>query len=120
MTTILSSSSITVVTTEERQHHHRALESRPGCGTAIIVPVGTRTPNRRRHLVCRGLARCCLYRRSATQLPPAAHPFPRPGPGPGPGTRLLGSLLTARGKRDDHTELPGRVLPVPGEPGRPS
>ncbi|WP_329359128.1 hypothetical protein [Streptomyces anulatus] len=116
MTTILSSSSITVVITEERQHHHRALESRPGCGTAIIVPVGTRTPNRRRHLVCRGPARRCFRRRSATRLPPAAHPFP----GPGPGTRLLGSLLTARGKRDDHTELPGRVLPVPGEPGRPS
>ncbi|MFI5740525.1 hypothetical protein ACIA9I_19360 [Streptomyces anulatus] len=102
------------MTTEERQHHHRALESRPGCGTAIIVPVGTRTPNRRRHLVYRGLTRRCFSRRSATQLPPAVHPFP------GPGTRLLGSLLTARGKRDDHTELPGRVLPAPGEPGRPS
>ncbi|MFJ2181940.1 hypothetical protein ACIOJG_15080 [Streptomyces anulatus] len=114
MTTIFSSSPITVVTAEERQHHHRALESRPGCGTAIIVPVGTRTPNRRRHLVCRGPARCCFRRRSATRLPPAVHPFP------GPGTRLFGSLLTARGKRDDHAELPGRVLPAPGEPGRPS
>ncbi|WP_405462202.1 hypothetical protein OG333_01905 [Streptomyces anulatus] len=36
------------------------------------------------------------------------------------GTRPLGSLLTARGKRDDRAELPGRVLPAPGEPGRPS
>ncbi|MEV5257910.1 hypothetical protein AB0L02_07595 [Streptomyces anulatus] len=35
--------------------------SRPGGGTAIIVPAGTRTPNPRRHLVCRGLTRR-LYR----------------------------------------------------------
>lgn len=53
--------SISVVTTENDSIVNGALESRPGGGTAIIVPAGTRTPNRRRHLVCRGLARC-LYR----------------------------------------------------------
>ncbi|WP_405434914.1 hypothetical protein [Streptomyces anulatus] len=53
--------SITVVTTENDSIINGALESRPGGGTAIVVPAGTRTPNRRRHLVCRGLARC-LYR----------------------------------------------------------
>ncbi|MFH8692865.1 hypothetical protein ACH4EC_39280 [Streptomyces anulatus] len=53
--------SITVVTTENDSIINGALESRPGGGTAIVVPAGTRSPNRRRHLVCRGLARC-LYR----------------------------------------------------------
>lgn len=53
--------SITVVTTENDSIINGALENRPGGGTAIVVPAGTRTPNRRRHLVCRGLARC-LYR----------------------------------------------------------
>ncbi|MEU8665276.1 hypothetical protein AB0C71_00060 [Streptomyces anulatus] len=52
---------ITVVTTDNDSIINGALESRPGGGTAIIVPAGTTTPNRRRHLVCRGLARC-LYR----------------------------------------------------------
>ncbi|MEU8672724.1 hypothetical protein [Streptomyces anulatus] len=50
--------SITVVTTENDSIINGALESRPGGGTAIVVPAGTRTPNRHRHLVCRGLARC--------------------------------------------------------------
>ncbi|MFH8692880.1 hypothetical protein ACH4EC_39355 [Streptomyces anulatus] len=50
--------SITVVTTENDSIINGALEARPGGGTAIIVPAGTRTPNRHRHLVCRGLARC--------------------------------------------------------------
>ncbi|WLQ44696.1 hypothetical protein P8A22_35250 [Streptomyces laculatispora] len=53
--------SITVVTTENDNIIKGALESRPGGGTAIVVPAGTSTPNRRRHLVCRGLARC-VYR----------------------------------------------------------
>ncbi|WP_405692587.1 hypothetical protein [Streptomyces sp. NBC_00057] len=53
--------SITVVATENGSIINGALESRPGGGTAIVVPAGTSTPNRRRHLVCRGLARC-LYR----------------------------------------------------------
>lgn len=38
-----------------------ALESRPGGGVAIRIPSGTGSGLRRRHLVCRGLARC-LYR----------------------------------------------------------
>ncbi|MFF0509057.1 hypothetical protein ACFYUH_36460 [Streptomyces fimicarius] len=49
--------SITVVRTENDSIINGALESRPGGGTAIIV-ADTRTPNRHRHLVCRGLARC--------------------------------------------------------------
>ncbi|MEU4032377.1 hypothetical protein [Streptomyces anulatus] len=53
--------SITVVTTENDSIINGALESRPSGGTAIVVPAGTTTPNRHRHLVCRGLARC-LYR----------------------------------------------------------
>ncbi|WP_331756110.1 hypothetical protein OH791_38765 (plasmid) [Streptomyces anulatus] len=53
--------SITVVTTENDSIINGALEFRPGGGTAIVVPAGTTTPNRHRHLVCRGLARC-LYR----------------------------------------------------------
>ncbi|MEU0984821.1 hypothetical protein ABZ488_37120 [Streptomyces griseus] len=53
--------SITVVTTENGSIINGALESRPGDGTAIVVPAGTTTSNRHRHLVCRGLARC-LYR----------------------------------------------------------
>ncbi|MFI2318469.1 hypothetical protein AMK17_32320 [Streptomyces sp. CB00072] len=52
---------ITLVTTENDSIINGALESRPGGGTAIVVPAGTTTPNRRRHLVCRDLARC-LYR----------------------------------------------------------
>ncbi|MEV6478278.1 hypothetical protein [Streptomyces sp. NPDC051657] len=54
--------SITVVTTENDSILNGALESRPGGGTANVVPTGTSTPKRRRHLVCRGLARC-LYRK---------------------------------------------------------
>ncbi|MFJ5048278.1 hypothetical protein [Streptomyces sp. NPDC088719] len=50
--------SITVVIMENDSIINGALESRPGGGTAIVVPAGTRTPNRRRHLVYRGLARC--------------------------------------------------------------
>ncbi|MEU4029096.1 hypothetical protein [Streptomyces anulatus] len=53
--------SITVVTTENGSIINGALESRPASGTAIVVPVGTSTPNQRHHLPCRGLARC-LYR----------------------------------------------------------
>ncbi|WP_331758053.1 hypothetical protein OG582_38825 (plasmid) [Streptomyces anulatus] len=60
--------SITVVTTENDSIINGALESRPGGGTAIIVPAGTTTPNRRRHLVCRGLARC-LYREPGQHWP---------------------------------------------------
>ncbi|MEV7653752.1 hypothetical protein AB0O39_06225 [Streptomyces anulatus] len=48
------------MTTENGSIINGALES-PGGGTTTIVPAGTRTPNRRRHLVCRGLTRC-LYR----------------------------------------------------------
>ncbi|WP_228925415.1 hypothetical protein [Streptomyces sp. DH7] len=40
---------------------HGALESRSGGGTAIVVPASIRAPNRHRHFVSRGLARC-LYR----------------------------------------------------------
>ncbi|MCX4523608.1 hypothetical protein OG402_41610 [Streptomyces anulatus] len=36
--------SITVVTTENDSIINGALESRPGGGTAIVVPAGTRTP----------------------------------------------------------------------------
>ncbi|WP_405191473.1 hypothetical protein OG473_36520 [Streptomyces anulatus] len=53
--------SITVVTTDNGNIINGAPESRPAGGTAIVVPVGTSTPNRRHHLLCRGLARC-LYR----------------------------------------------------------
>ncbi|GAA2941738.1 hypothetical protein [Streptomyces enissocaesilis] len=41
--------------------------------------------------------------------------LPGPGGRTGPGTRLLGPLLTAGGKRDEHAEHPST-----GEPGRPS
>ncbi|MCT6782265.1 hypothetical protein LXH09_37215 [Streptomyces sp. CS7] len=49
--------SITVVRTENDSICNGALESRPGGGTAIIVPA-TRTPNHYRQRVCVGLARC--------------------------------------------------------------
>ncbi|MFJ9574563.1 hypothetical protein [Streptomyces bacillaris] len=49
--------SITVVRTENDSIMNGALESRPGGGTAIIVPA-TRTPNQHRQRVCVGLARC--------------------------------------------------------------
>ncbi|MDJ1645362.1 hypothetical protein [Streptomyces pakalii] len=49
--------SITVVRTENDSIMNGALESRPGGGTAIIVPA-TRTPNHYRQRVCVGLARC--------------------------------------------------------------
>ncbi|MFJ4973627.1 hypothetical protein [Streptomyces sp. NPDC088755] len=49
--------SITVVRTENDSIINGALESRPGGGTAIVVPA-TRTPNRYRQLVCLCLAHC--------------------------------------------------------------